>query len=316
MDLEQDDSLGRSGRGGGGFTLIELLVVVAIIALLVAILVPALQRAKEQAELTVCLSNLKQIATAIHVYATSNIGKLPGYMEPSSGGRPSPSWVSNESDWPRPDTGASPLNADYYAYIHDLYFIGGNSVGDNNPTTSNPNPRKLNPYVKRAEEIFRCPSDRGAVNISPKREVDRISTYDLPGWSGSPTRGSSYLYNACPGWFGPARVLSGKRAYELSDASRQVIMGDATMLRAWHSDEGPAPLMQADYNLVYTWHDLPKYHPDAPQADGYVPPGTFIGDYDSRGNVAFLDGHAATVLFKKTFITDEYIMYDMNKYRP
>ncbi len=60
-----------------GFTLIELLVVVAIIALLVAILVPSVQKAREQANLAVCATNLKGIDTASYIYATSHYNKYP-----------------------------------------------------------------------------------------------------------------------------------------------------------------------------------------------------------------------------------------------
>ncbi|MFN3682785.1 MAG: prepilin-type N-terminal cleavage/methylation domain-containing protein, partial [Fimbriimonadaceae bacterium] len=52
-----------------GFTLIELLVVIAIIAILAAILFPVFAQAKASAKSSACLSNLKQIGTAVHMYA-------------------------------------------------------------------------------------------------------------------------------------------------------------------------------------------------------------------------------------------------------
>ena len=52
-----------------GFTLIELLVVIAIIAILAAILFPVFARAREKARQTSCLSNVKEIMLAIHMYA-------------------------------------------------------------------------------------------------------------------------------------------------------------------------------------------------------------------------------------------------------
>ena len=63
-----------------GFTLIELLVVVAIIALLAGILVPSLNQARELAQQTVCLSNLKQWSLALRLYDQRN-GCLPTMFE-------------------------------------------------------------------------------------------------------------------------------------------------------------------------------------------------------------------------------------------
>lgn len=64
-------------RRAAGFTLIELLVVVAIIALLLAILLPSLGSARFQSKLTVCMSNLRQIGTGVHLYAADNRGLIP-----------------------------------------------------------------------------------------------------------------------------------------------------------------------------------------------------------------------------------------------
>ena len=57
-----------------GFTLLEVLVVVAIIALLTAILIPSLAKARQQAKRVACLSNLKQITIAWHLYLDAHQG--------------------------------------------------------------------------------------------------------------------------------------------------------------------------------------------------------------------------------------------------
>ena len=60
----------------GGFTLIELLVVVAVIAILLAILMPAMRKAKALTKRVACQSNLKQIAVAWNMYLDDNDGRF------------------------------------------------------------------------------------------------------------------------------------------------------------------------------------------------------------------------------------------------
>ena len=75
-----------------GFTLIELLVVISIIALLMSILLPSLNRAREQVKTIICRSNLKDIGLAFMDYAMQNAEQLPplGDTDPLAGGGSDP----------------------------------------------------------------------------------------------------------------------------------------------------------------------------------------------------------------------------------
>ncbi|MBQ4330192.1 MAG: DUF1559 domain-containing protein [Lentisphaeria bacterium] len=71
----------RVKTASGNFTLIELLVVIAIIAILAAILLPALNSARERGRAAACINNLKQIATGATIYADQNDGMCPNIFD-------------------------------------------------------------------------------------------------------------------------------------------------------------------------------------------------------------------------------------------
>ena len=123
--------------GHRGFTLIELLVVIAIIGILAALLLPALARSKEQAKLTRCLSNLRQISIGIVLY-THDYERFP----------PSASYD--------PKTKLTKFNnytlggKDARGYLADRYFERKS--------------RLLYPYL-REPEVFRCSADKGQLRL-------------------------------------------------------------------------------------------------------------------------------------------------------
>ena len=81
----------RSGRSRSrsrfGFTLVELLVVIGIIAVLISLLLPSLNKAREAAKRTACLSNLHQLHVMLVMYANANRDQVPiGYSGSGSAG--------------------------------------------------------------------------------------------------------------------------------------------------------------------------------------------------------------------------------------
>lgn len=122
------------------FTLIELLVVISIISILIAILLPALAKARESARSTQCLAKIRQISLATTMYVYDNKGWYPaGYESPNS------SWAAYTPDSPA-DKGSWDINWTYSEAIYDYMTQPGRIVGMDASTA-----KKVN--------LFSCPSD-------------------------------------------------------------------------------------------------------------------------------------------------------------
>ena len=125
------------------FTLIELLVVIAIIAILMAILMPALQRVKNQAKGTVCVQNLRTMTMAWIMYKDDNDDELVKGTTGEANG----SWVLNPS---------------------------GNMIEDKKEALRN---GALFPYVSSTVDVYSCPADLRQNNP----EIYAFRSYSIAG---------------------------------------------------------------------------------------------------------------------------------------
>jgi prepilin-type N-terminal cleavage/methylation domain-containing protein/prepilin-type processing-associated H-X9-DG protein len=143
--------LDSSPQRGRGFTLVELLVVIAIIGVLVALLLPAVQAARESARNSQCKNSLKQIGLAMLNYESAK-------REMPAGGWGF-RWMGD------PDAGSGPRQPGGWIYQSapfleqgNITFIGRGTIGE----------AKFNALAKQRETVvplFYCPSRRAAVGL-------------------------------------------------------------------------------------------------------------------------------------------------------
>lgn len=263
-----------------GFTHLELLLVVSIIVLLIALLMPALVSARQDARRVFCMNNLHQLGILAQTYA---------------------------QDDPKAQAIAVPNNGNFVALIDGIYDYGGQSAslddvfhnamtvwGPDSPNSAANRPLNRLLYGPNAEppssNPFTCPGDEGWVEVpdSP-RSVTYSAFIGQPFWRAT---GTSYRANACRAAYtgsapGPDAPLSAyedlrgvfsmgpylRSATTVTNVSQVVLFCESIMWQAlWNS--GPS------YGEGIT--DLPGWH-------GKM----------TRFNAAMYDGHARTFTLTK-----------------
>jgi len=300
-----------------GFTLVELLVVIAIIGILVALLLPAIQAAREAARRSQCNNNLRQVCTAVQLFEGSYKRFPSGRFSCDTGfndsvcnaGDPviplSGFWmilpfIENQSMFAQLDLHGSPADLPQYHPERDLAI--------NNAWFADANNQKI---LETQLAEFRCPSDEGepiysgvkfdGTNLPIPRYLLAVGSYAFVSGTNGP-RQFSYGSEG-------KQWNNGPFVYKRQIKLRQITDGTTTTMFAGEAARGHTAegrnrwYFAARHTDSLRVTESPLNTPLGIQAvqlpdTTYVTNGAFRSDHPGGGNFTFGDAHVE-------FVTDE-----------
>lgn len=165
-----------------GFTLVELLVVIAIISTLVALLLPAVQQAREAARRASCKNNLKQIGLALHNYHDVYRVLPPGFIDVRPGGQWQCGTMSDGTLLPDQESYCWGWGAMILPFVEQsALFDQLNPDGCRMPNAASQNWPGGRVLLQERISLFECPTSPNTVPLNPYLEWYSVSNYVLNG---------------------------------------------------------------------------------------------------------------------------------------
>jgi prepilin-type N-terminal cleavage/methylation domain-containing protein len=247
-----------------GFTLIELLVVIAIVALLLSILLPALNKAKNEGTKSVCINGLREVLNGTQMYFTDNVcdGVVPWYQMPYHAGFSINSltpWVFGGFRAPNPETPGG--NRDCNAYPAQIRPV--NKYIDRTATAS------LTDFNDRGHDIikvFKCPGDRTNATATIGSGVPDLDSEQIrSSWE---SNGSSYTLNTrfYQGYVGNnfSIIINEPPDFPTMTAAnarlaRNIVGGGASRFIMWEEQGMYGSTYNAAPTLAQSQADAPRY---------------------------------------------------------